>query len=112
MEKYYYQVYLDVVLRNEEHMFGSINISHIPYKKLEELFLDQVVAERFLFDDAMSYQISEKLYKKNKKFFDEEIFFRFDFDLFEYSVSLTGDLMSKYQPDYYSELPPLFKSDK
>ena len=106
-KKYYYQVHLEVVLKGSNFVFGFINISNIPYQKFEELFLDQVTNERFMFDDGMSYFIEKNLYNKNKEFLDNEIPFTFDFDLFEYSVALTGDDYSKLKPYCYDELPPL-----
>lgn len=105
-KKYYYQVHLEVVLKGSNFVFGFINISHIPYQKFEELFRDQVTNERFMFDYGMSYFIEKNLYNKNKEFLDNEIPFTFDFDLFEYSVALTGDDYSKLKPYYYDELPP------
>ena len=108
-KKYYYQVHLEVVLNGADFVFGFINISHISYQKFEELFLDQITNERFLFDDGMSYFIERSLYNKHKEFFDNEIPFTFNFDLFEYSVALTGDDYSKLEPTYYTELPPPLK---
>jgi len=108
-KKYYYKVHLEVVLKGADFIFGFINISHIPYSKLEELFFDQVVTEKFLFDEGMSYFIEEDLYMKNKVFFDKEIPFTFDFNLFDYSVSLTGDDLSKLKRNYYEELPDYFE---
>jgi hypothetical protein len=108
-QEYYYQVHLEVVLKGANFVFGFINISHIPYSKFEELFMDQVTHETFLFDDSLSYFIEEELYNKHKEFFDSEIPFTFDFNLFEYSVSLTGDKMEKYRKDYYNELPSPFR---
>jgi hypothetical protein len=105
-EKFYYQVDLEIVLKGTDFVFGFINISHIPYTKFEELFRDQVTREKFLFDDSLSYFIEEDLYIKHKEFFDKEIPFTFDFSLFTYSVSLSGDTMDKYKKDYYEELPP------
>jgi hypothetical protein len=103
-------VHLEVVLKGANFVFGSINISHIPYSKLEELFLDQVGTERFLFDDGMSYFIEKELYKRNKEFFDKQIPFTFDFKLFEYSVALTGGDLSRLKKNYYEELPVFFKN--
>lgn len=62
VKKYYYQVHLEVVLNGSDFVFGFINISHIPYEMFEELFLDQIKNERFLFDHAMSYFIEPDLY--------------------------------------------------
>ena len=107
-KKYYYQVYLEIVLKGAGFVFGFINISHIPYSKFEELFRDQVRHERFLFDDSMGYFIEAELYKKHKEYLDEEVPIMFDFSLFDYSVGLSSVEVQKYKKDYYEELPPLF----
>jgi len=107
-KKYYYKIYLEVVLKGADFVFGFINISHITYQKLEELFKDQVTDERFLFDDSIGYLINKELYKKHKDYLDKEVPFTFDFDLFEYSVGLSSVEEHKYQKDYYDELPPVF----
>jgi len=105
-KKYYYQVHLEVAFKGADFVFGFINISHISYQKFEELFFDQITNERFLFDDGMSYFIELNLYNKHKEFLNNEIPFTFNFDLFEYSVALTGDDYDKRKQDYYNELPP------
>lgn len=107
--KYYYKVYLEIVLKGEDSIFGYINISNIPYSKLEELFRDQVTDERFLFDDSIGYFIEEALYLEHKTYLDKNIPFTFDFDLFIYSVGLTSVEVDKYKKDYYEELPPLLE---
>lgn len=107
-KKYYYQVDLEIVLKGATFVFGFINISHIPYSKLEELFKDQVKYERFLFDDTMGYFITEDLYIQHKDFFDKEIPFKFDFKLFEYSVGLSSIEIQNYRKNYYENLPPFF----
>ncbi len=104
-KKYFYQVFLDIYLKGADEALGFINISQIPYKKLEALFKSQVTKEKFLFDNSTSYEINEELYLANKELLDKEIPFNFDFNLFEYSVSLSGDEMEKYKKDYYEELP-------
>ncbi|MGF7027390.1 MULTISPECIES: hypothetical protein [Sphingobacterium] len=70
-EKYYYQLYLEIVLRGADYVFGFMNVSHIPYEKFYELFQDQVTTETFLFEDV-SYFIDEELYQKNKGFLNKE----------------------------------------
>lgn len=107
-QKLYYQVYLDIVLKAKNVVLGFINISHIPYSKLDELFRDQVKHERFLFDDAIVYAIDKKMYQQHKVFLDKEVPFMFDFKLFDYTVSLTGIEVEKYKQDYYEALPPFF----
>ena len=37
----HYQVHLEVNLKGDEFIFGFIDISHISYNKLKELFRDQ-----------------------------------------------------------------------
>ncbi|MDT3403736.1 hypothetical protein [Mucilaginibacter terrae] len=106
---YFYQAYLEIVLVSTNTILGFINISHISYEKFEIIFSNQINNERFLFDDSMSYFIGEDLYKEHKEFLDEAIPFKFNFDLFSYSVSLTGDSMENYVKDYYTELPQPFE---
>jgi len=107
MDKYYYKVFLELWRENE--LFGMINISHIPYNKFEELFKDQIINERFLFDDVHGYFITNELYTQHKEFFDKEILVKFNFTLFEYVVGLSGGRLEEYQKDYYDELPVPFK---
>jgi hypothetical protein len=106
-KRYYYKVDLEVSLPNADYVFGYIDISHIPYSKLEELFQDQIKEEQFLFEDR-SYFITENVYKKHKEYLDYEIPFKFDFSIFEYSVGLSGVEIDKYKKDYHENLPPHF----
>ncbi len=80
-EKYYYQLYLEIVLRRADYVFGFMNVSHIPYEKFYELFQDQLTTETFLFEDV-SYFIDEELYQKNKAFLDKENQIRFSRKVF------------------------------
>jgi len=96
-------------LLNTNFVFGFINISDIPYKKLEELFKDQFTDEEFLFDETAGYSINQELYNKHKEFFDTKIPFTFDFNLFQYDVGFSGDTMDTYTKDYYDEMPPYFE---
>lgn len=106
---HYYLVELEVSLKTEESVFGYINISHIPYSKLYEIFKDSITpGQRFLFDKAISFMIDEELYQQHKEYLDKEISFRFDFDLFEYGVGLSSIKASEYKKDYHEELPPYF----
>lgn len=110
-DNYYYKVDLEVALKKADYVFGFINISHIPYSKLYELFKSQVTNERFLFDDSLGYIIDQDLYNEHKEFFDKEIPFTFDFNLFQYSVGLSGETIEKYKKDYHEELPPFFDQE-
>lgn len=100
---------MEVVLKGTNFVFGYINISNIPYSKLEELFRDQVREERFLFDDSVGYFIEEDLYLKHKEYLDKNIPFTFDHGLFVYSVGMSGVEPHKYKKDYYDELPPFLE---
>ena len=106
-EIYYYQVYLEVSKKGAAEVFGFINISHIPYEEFQKFFREQIGNEAFLFKDV-AYEINKEVYNKHKEFLDEEIPFKFDFDLFDHWVSLTGDKVSKYKKDYYDHLPKRF----
>jgi hypothetical protein len=106
-EKYYYQVYLEVSKKGADEVFGFINVSHIRYEDFEEVFKEQIEKESFLFEDV-AYEITKEVYDKNKEFLDKEIPFKFDFNLFDYWVSLSGDKLTKYQMDYYDHLPRRF----
>ena len=104
----HYIVDLQVSLKNSEYIFGFMNISHISYDKLEEIFKEQIGDERFLFDDIGGYIIDEKLYNNHKDFFDKEIPFKIDFNLFEYSVGLSYQNIEEKKIYYHKELPPFF----
>ncbi|HEY1870135.1 MAG TPA: hypothetical protein VGG71_03705 [Chitinophagaceae bacterium] len=107
-KKHYYIVELEVALKTSKFVFGFINISHIPYSKFEEIFKEQITTEHFLFENSRGYDIDGDLYEKNKLFFDKEIPFIFDFNLFEYCVSFASIEVSAYKKNYYDELPPQF----
>lgn len=106
--KTYYQVLLELSLIGDKYVFGFINISHVPYKKFEEILKDKITDERYLFDNNTAYLIDEKVYKKHKKFLDSEIPIRFDFKLFQYSISLASLESEEYIKDYYEEMPSYF----
>ncbi|TGE28729.1 hypothetical protein [Hymenobacter metallicola] len=105
----YFQVRLEVALPTSEYVFGFINISHILYSKLTEIFHEQLVEfkQRFLFDDIGGYVIDESLYQKHKPYFDQEIPFNFDFTLFQYSVSICSVKRSDRKKSYHKHQPPL-----
>ncbi len=104
----YYQVDLEVALATSDFIFGFINISHIPYAKLARVFQVQIqeLQHAFLFQDSAGYRLSEEVYLANKSYLDQEIPFKFDFSLFEYSVSLSGCYKENYRQVYHKELPP------
>ncbi|WPQ61699.1 hypothetical protein SIO70_25390 [Chitinophaga sancti] len=110
MSKHYYQILLEIFLKREDKVLGFVNISHIPYKKFEEIFADDITEDqRFLFDDVGSYIITEELYLKHEEYLRKQIDFNFRFDLFLYSVGLVSIEADKYQKNYYERLPPMFQ---
>lgn len=104
----YYQVDLEVALLTSDFIFGSINISHIPYAKLTKIFQAQILElqHRFLFQDSAGYRLNEEIYQANKSYLDQEIPFKFDFNLFEYSVGFSGCYKEDHRKGYHKELPP------
>jgi hypothetical protein len=104
----YYRVDLEVAMRTSDTVFGFINVSHIPYNELARIFRTQMLALRhaFLFQDSVGYRIDEELYQSNKAYFDQEIPFKFDFSLFEYTISFSGCYKEEYKQNYKQELPP------
>ena len=83
-----YVVFLDISLKKSKYIDSSVNISQIPYSELEKLFRNQIRHEKSLFDNSTSYEITKDLFNSNKSFFSEEIPITFNFDLYEYFVSL------------------------
>jgi hypothetical protein len=108
-QRYFYQVDLELWSKKKERIFTFVNISHIPYIKLREIFENQITDENYLFDDVSGYRINRKLFKKHKKFLKENILCDFDFDLFEYWVSLSGDKIEKLKRTSYTSWPPEYE---
>jgi hypothetical protein len=110
MSKHYYQVRLEISLKTEDTILGFVNISHISYKKFEEIFADDITEEqRFLFDNVGSYIITEELYLKHEEYLSRQISFDFRFDIFHYAVGLVSIEADGYKKDYYEGLPPRFQ---
>ena len=105
-KEHYFEVALDVSLTTSAYVFGSINISHIPYAKWEEVFHAQIIEykDRFLFENS-SYQIDEALYQLHEAYLKKEIPFTFDFTLFEYSVGISSIKRADVQKYYHKQLP-------
>jgi hypothetical protein len=108
MDQHYYQIFLEL-WRNDE-LFAMINISKFPYARFEELFAEQFVNEKFLFDNVAGYYINEELYNENKAFFDNEFPVSFDFELFDYWVAMCSVKTENYQKDYYTAMPAAFNT--
>jgi len=103
--KYYYQVYLEVSLKNAEKVFGFVNISHIPYSEFEKIFKSQMEDEKTVFDNGVGYYITPELFQIYKDYLMQEIPFTFDFRLFDYAVGISSVKIEEYKKDYYEELP-------
>lgn len=72
---------------------GYANISHMPIKILQKAFKVDVAKDRFLWK---TYFLSKSNYLKYKKYF--KLGLTFNFELFEYSISLGGNANIK---DYF-----------
>jgi hypothetical protein len=81
-KQYFYQVDLELWSKATESIFTFVNISHIPYEKLKEIFQHQIVDEGYLFEDVAGYYIDLDLHNKYKDYFDKHILCDFDFNLF------------------------------
>jgi len=105
-QKFFYQVDLELWSKKTESIFTFVNISHIPYSRLQEIFQSQVINERYLFDEVSGYKIDKALFDEHKNYLNENILCDFDFDLFDYWVSLSGDKVEKIKKTHYNSWPP------
>lgn len=106
IQKFFYQVDLELWSKENERVCTFVNISHIPYSKLQEIFQSQITNERYLFDDVSGYKIDKALFDKHKQYLTDNILCDFDFKLFEYWVSLSGDKIEKIKRSHYTSWPP------
>jgi hypothetical protein len=105
-QDYYYQVDLELWSKATKSIFTFVNISHIPYIKLVEIFKDKIGDERYLFDNVAGYQIDLELYNKYKDCFTDNILCDFDFNLYDYWVGLSGDKIGKIKRSHHTSWPP------
>ena len=101
MSKYYF-FYLEIALKKSKDttIYAFENVSHIPTKKLIEIFEINLEKDPFLLE---GYFLKKKNFKIHKKYIKKN-FGQIDLDIFEYSLH-------QYVADDFAEIRKLFKED-
>ena len=101
MPKYYF-FYLEIALRKSKdpNVYGFENISHIPTKKLIEIFEISLKKDPYILE---GYFLTKKMFKKYKKYITKHIG-QLNLDIFEYSLH-------QYVADEFTEIRKLYKED-
>ena len=88
MKPKYYFFYVEMALRdpNDLRIYGFKNISHVPTKKLVEIFNINLKKDPNIIE---GYFLTKSRYRKFKKYIDKN-FGTINLDLFEYSLSQYG----------------------
>lgn len=96
----YYFFFLEVALRNPKYkyIYAFENISHIPTKKLIEIFKIDIAKDPGLLE---GYFLTKSAYKKHKKYLDQNLP-SLEFDIFEYCLRL-------YVSDEISSIRKMYK---
>lgn len=96
----YYFFYLEIALRNPKYkyIYAFENVSHIPTKKLIEIFKIDIKKDPALLE---GYFLTKAAYKKHKKYLDQNLP-SLDFDIFEYCLR-------QYDSDKFSSIRKLYK---
>lgn len=102
MKKKYYFFYLEIALRksDDSHIYGFENVSHIPTKKLIEIFNINQDKDPYLLE---GYFLTKTNHKKHKKYITENIG-HLNMDVFEYCLR-------QYVSDDFKEIRKLYKED-
>jgi hypothetical protein len=84
MIKNYYFFYLEMALRKKDdlHIYAFINVSHVPTKKLIEIFKIDLKKDP---DIIQGYFLTKTSFKKHKKYITETIG-AINLDVFEYCL--------------------------
>src|SRR5690348_11511232 len=84
MKKRYYFFYLEIALRKEDdsHIYAFENVSHIPTKKLIEIFNINLKKDPYIME---GYFLNKTRYKKHKKYINQNIG-QINLDVFEYCL--------------------------
>lgn len=87
-KKQYYFFYLEIALRKPDdlHVYGFTNVSHIPTKKLIEIFNIRLANDPNLLE---GYFLTKTNYRKHKKYIDKQIG-HLNLDIFEYCLRQYG----------------------
>jgi hypothetical protein len=96
----YYFFYLEIALRNPryKYIFAFENLSHIPTKKLIEIFNIDIGKDPGIID---GYFLTKLAYKKHKKYLDQNLP-SLNFNIFEYCLRL-------YEADDISSIRRMYK---
>lgn len=102
MANKYYFFFLEIALRKSDdpNIYAYENISHIPTRKLIELFEIDLNKDPYIIDGYFLKKIS---YKKNKIYINQNIG-KLNLDVFEYCLR-------QYSTDDFKEIRKLFKED-
>lgn len=82
----YYVFYIEIALKdsNDNNIYAFINVSHVPTKKLIEIFNIKMDTDPHIIE---GYLLKNKYFKIHKKYILENIGF-FDLSRFEYCLRL------------------------
>ena len=102
MKKQYYFFYLEMALRKSDdtNIYGFENVSHIPTKKLIEIFNIQLSKDPYLIE---GYLLTKTSYRKHKKYISKHIG-QINLDIFEYCLR-------QYGANDFKEIKKLYKED-
>lgn len=102
MDKEYYIFYLEVALKKRRYPFiyAFENVSHIPTKKLVEIFNIDLKSDPQLIE---GYFLTKNIYKKNKKYIEAH-FPSLEFKIFEYCLR-------QYVVKDYKGIRKMYKED-
>lgn len=102
MKSKYYFFQLEVALKDPQYpyVYAFWNVSHVPTKKLIELFKIDLEKDPYLME---GYFLTKSIYKKNKAYFDSH-FGILDLNIFEYTLRL-------YVQEGYSGIRKMYKKN-
>lgn len=100
MENKYYFFYLEIALRNSDdaNIYGFENVSHVPTKKLIEIFDIDLKDDPYLLE---GYFLTEENYKKHEEYIKKNIG-QLNLDVFEYCLR-------QYASNDFKEIRKLYK---
>ena len=101
MKKQYTVFYLEIALKDPDdtHIYGFENLSHIPTKKLIEIFGIDLKKDPYLID---GYFLTKTNYKKYKKYIEENMV-SLNLNIFEYCLRQYSISNKKHIRKFYKE---------
>lgn len=102
MSKKYYFFFLEIALHNDNdtNIYAYENVSHIPTKKLIEIFNINLTKDPYIVE---GYFLTKSRYRKYKKYLDKQLP-AMNLDVFEYCLR-------QYVANDYSRIRRLYKED-